>query len=363
MRRREPIRNRPLPRGLFQGRERSRILVMIGMLVVMVMLIARARDPQMWTWLTGEEKAESGEQKAEGREAKAEAAEHKARAPRPREAVVPGPTDLDPDQREAIEEEFLAVTDKQPLDKFEMLAYWRLLRWARAQPYDELARRASRTITYADLWERPDKFRGRLVAVRLHLRRARIHDELEDVELHVPGLKAVHEAWGWDERSHPFSYAVICPELPGGMRRGQYIEEDAEFVGYFLKLIPFIDKEAKTRATPLLIGRLRWNPPKPGPTAEEQLRTALPVLVVGGLVAIGLVIGGALWSRHRPARPAPRPGLRADGGPIPAVDDWLDRAQSRAEGGPAEITPPDPPDSDTDDAPGSWLDHPEPGER
>jgi len=48
--------------------------------------------------------------------------------------VVPGQTDEDPAEWDAIREEFQAVSDKEKLQGEEMAAYWRLMRGPEPNP-------------------------------------------------------------------------------------------------------------------------------------------------------------------------------------------------------------------------------------
>src|SRR5262245_8237098 len=107
--------------------------MMIGMLVVLGMLIARARDPNLWRWLADEPAAP--EPVALG-----PAATAPPPVPAPAPAVA-SPSDDDPAERLAAEKEFATVSDRDELGAEEMPAYWRLLNWSRARPFAELAAR------------------------------------------------------------------------------------------------------------------------------------------------------------------------------------------------------------------------------
>src|SRR5947199_4340524 len=68
-------------------------------------------------------------------------------------------------------------------------------------------------------------------------------------------------------RSTLFPYTTLFRSL------GQNIYEEATFVGYFLKLLPYEDHQGKTLATPLLIGRLIWHPLAANPLARSDERS------------------------------------------------------------------------------------------
>ena len=85
-----------------------------------------------------------------------------------------GPTDEDPDQAETAREEFQAAHRRHTkLAAEEMVAYNRLVFWVKNQSFARLDRRARHGLWYTDLYDQPDKYRGKLVALDLDIRRAR----------------------------------------------------------------------------------------------------------------------------------------------------------------------------------------------
>lgn len=282
--------------GLFRGRELPRLFTMLAMLAVLWMMAARARDPDTWRWLTSDPE---GGKKTERDPEIADHAPPPAKALRPAAAesadvAVPGPTDEDPEELDAAREEFQAVSDREPLAVEEMPAYWRLMKWARAQSFDQLKKRAAAEargqpgghIFFTQVWEQPEKYRGKLLYLRLHLKRALAHEAPEN----ALGVKQVYEAWGWTEESKSFPYLVVFPDRPAGLPLGPDIHEEAVFVGYFLKLMSYEAFDVR-RAAPLVIGRLHWK--------ENLARTALrqnrpgyfwPVALGGGVLLLVLVL-------------------------------------------------------------------------
>jgi hypothetical protein len=245
------------PGTTFRGNELPRLLTLVVMLGVLFLLIDRARDPSTWRWLTRDaDRASVDTALPEG-----------ARSVAAPDTPSNGPTDEDPEERDAAREEFEAVTDKGPLAKEEMPAYWRLLEWEQHQSLAQLRRRATREVSFRELWQQPEKWRGRLIEIPVvHLKQTA---ELDDLAENRLGLKKIYEAWGWNSESQPYCYWLVCPQLPPGMPSGANTYEEATFVGYFLKLLPYEDHEGKTPAVPLLIGRLIWHPslasvPSPG---------------------------------------------------------------------------------------------------
>jgi hypothetical protein len=299
---------------LFRGAELPRLLTMIVMLGVLVLLIGLARDTATWRWLAPET---SQPDDVEPRIAPA----------KNDEAPTPGPADEDPQERDAARVEFQAVTDKVPLSREEMPAYWRLMTWEQRQSTAEMLKRARADVTYNELWQRPEKWRGRLLRIRVHVPQAIKVDEVAENPL---GLKTIYEVFGWNSDSQPYSYWMVTPELPSGMPLGKRIQEEATFVGYFLKLQPFQDGEGKSRAAPLLLGRIIWHPAAAGPVASGKDWTwtwyLAGVLVMLIAARWGLAIFGRAPARgglsNGPARSDPQ-----------QVEAWLNGAQSPSDRG------------------------------
>ena len=125
--------------GFLRGREMPRLLTMIVMLGVLVMLIERASDPQSWHWLASDD--------APRRDLDVASASENIVAPDP---AASGPTDEDSLERDAAREEFQAVTDKSPLGKEEMPAYWRLMAWQQHQTTQQMLDRAPPTSRFSN---------------------------------------------------------------------------------------------------------------------------------------------------------------------------------------------------------------------
>jgi hypothetical protein len=305
------------PAPFFRGSELPRMITLVLMLGVLVLLIDIARKPATWTWLApnDREARQAGEEKshpASGRESRVAAWDPEAA----------GPTDLDPLEQDAAREEFQAITDKTPLAPDEMPAYWRLMAWERHQSTDALLKRAVSNVTYNDLWQRPAEWRGKLVQLRVHLRQAIALQDLPDNPLDV---KSLYEVTGWTSDSWNW-YWMIVPQLPPGMPLGADIYEEATFVGYFLKLQPYEDRQGKSRAMPVLIGRLIWHPSQ-GEIVARGDQWAWTWYLGGALVALFVV----RWTLAVVVR---RRRVSADvraGADPRAVEAWLDRAETSAD--------------------------------
>ncbi len=317
------------PATFFRGAEFARLLTLVAMLGVLFMLMQRAGDPQTWKWFAPDDTV-------------AQAPSLPERLPPKSSAPRVGPTDSDPLEQDAAREELAAIADRVPLAADEMPAYWRLWAWQSRQTAVELQKRADKKVTFRDLWNEPKRYRGKLVEFPVHLRRTLTVDDVAQNDL---GVQKLYEVFGWNTSSQPNWYWMVVGDLPPSMPSGDNVYEEATFVGYFLKLLPYEDHEGHTRATPLLIGRLIWHPTPSNPLAGRDdwqwtwyLAAALLSLFV---IRWGLV----LWGRTRIA-----PSMEESVG---SADDQAVEAWLTSDSGPAENAPED------DNSGTPWTEDPE----
>lgn len=298
----------PIPTSGFPRRELFRLMSMLMMLAVVGMLIYRTRDPAMWRWLADDDSPVSDGSVSNDKNGTAKSKPTESGlASEPsvastdeiqaaNETLVSGPNDLQAYEQTQAEYQFQAISDKAPLTAEEMPAYWRLMRWSMTQSFDELWERARKDRYFTHLGETPAKHRGELIALKLSLRRSLAHD---DSLKNSAGVEQIYEAWGVTKESRTWPYCVVFYDKPPQLPLGPNIHEEAEFVGYFLKLFSYEDALGVTRWVPLLIGRLRWQ--------ENPARTLLREQRAGetwwtwAIVGLAAVIFGAalLWSRQR----------------------------------------------------------------
>ncbi|MGC3968812.1 MAG: hypothetical protein QM775_16020 [Pirellulales bacterium] len=254
---------------------------MICLAAVLGMMIDRARDPSFWHWLAPDEVATASTlPQIEPSQAAWQ------------EAVVPGPDDRDAEQHVLGEKLLDVVSDRASIGVEEMPAYWRLMNWSRAQTFADLQARARQDLLFSQLWSQPETYRGQLLQLRLHVRRAIAHDAPKN----SAGVPQVYELWGWTDDSKSFPYVVLCNELPPGVPLGAEIRKEVTFAGYFLKLMAY-EAYDKARAAPLLIGRIQALPDLPTASVERGRngREFWGFFVLGGATFLGV----CLFSRRR----------------------------------------------------------------
>lgn len=265
--------------------------LLIGLLLI-GMLYQRAKEPQFWRWLTNESRADSADVD--------ESANPKESLPTPHsplptsENIVPGPNETDADELTKLRSNLKAVQDRQPLQSFDMPAYWQLMRWSRTRPVAELEKLARRDVPYRNLWEEPDLYRGQPIRLKLHIRRVLKYQPLKNPQ----DLKVTYEAWGWTDDSLSFPFCVVFPDKPEGLPIGNDVDADFVFVGYFLKWMSYQAFDVK-KNSPLLIGRMRPVTKAAGSAKSGGWETAFLTLV-GGVLLLSFVGWFAIYGLRRP---------------------------------------------------------------
>ncbi len=308
---------RRFARGAFSNGLGFRLPSMIMALLILGLIYSNAKDPAMWQWLASDAAAAQG------------AAAATAPAANQPEEIVPGPTDEDPAEAAEAAELFQVINDRQPLEVLEMPAYWTLLRWARAQSFQQLNTRADPRVSYTQLWEQPEKYRGKLIRLRLHVRQI----EEFDAPANSLGIEKLYQCSGWTDQSKTFPIITVCLELPAGWTIGDNgsAREEGVFAGYYLKNMTYVSASDKRRPSPVFLGRMI----NVGRTGDGQSSSA-----TGGsawiwlpTIALLLCLGGWVWFRFtRTSTVSTRARATVNEA---EVEDWL--RQPAAEQPPAEM--------------------------
>ena len=138
----------------------SRLVSMLFAVAILWMLYERFRDPSTWRSLLDLKD-----------DTTVAAAVEPAAIPEDPEVIAPGPNDLDEEEVARSKERLDLVTDKTPLKPREMHAYWQFMQWSQTESSAELEKRALHDVAFTQLWEQPEKYRGELISMRLHVRR------------------------------------------------------------------------------------------------------------------------------------------------------------------------------------------------
>lgn len=296
-----------------------RLMTSVLLLIIVSMIYTTSKDARNWKWL----------------EVHADEIDNTKPAtnPKPREwkeVVIEAPHDGDPEELATCRMQLGAVQDKTPLDGLDMPSYYRLLKWARAQPFEALEVRARREIFYRQFFESAKTHRGNLQRLRLHVRQIVVHDDLPQ---NSSEARKVYELWAYTDESKSHPYVVVVPEIPSWFKTGPEVDEECVFVGYFLKIMAY-EAVGAHRGAPLLVGRLRpvSGPPKKAAAAPAIMEYALGA---GVLAVFGAIVWFALKSRRPVSLVARVRKSETDG-----VSDWLSPEVSVAGQLPSSTEPP-----------------------
>ncbi len=282
---------RPTPggsTGFFSTRELLRLSSAIFLLGIVGLLYVQSKKSSSWRTIAADQAAEES----------AAVAPFVSLTTPWSELVVQHPGHTDAEEIDALKEELQAISDQSSLAAEEMPAYWRLVKWAYAVPGEELKKQARSDLLFTHLFQAPDKHRGALVNVKLHVRRILQHDAPQN----SAEVKRVYEAWGPTEDSQTFPYCVVFVDVPPGIEVKPTVFMDARFVGFFLKKLAYEDATGTKRSAPLLIGRMIYDEAAAIQSLPEK---GLSIKWIVGIVCVlvGLVLAVQWWAKMRPATP------------------------------------------------------------
>jgi hypothetical protein len=189
--------------------------------------------------------------------------------------------------------EFETVTDRTPSSFRDNAAYAYLLEKAREASPAELARESRRDILLTHVWERPELYRGVPIHILGTARRVLRYES----KLSKTGW--LTEAWVVTPDARRVPYCCVFEDVPEGFPIGSDVSERVVFNGYFLKIMKYDADIA--RGSPVLIGRIGWEP-HASPTDAEQpgLANGMTNRTFWSLVVLGVLFFLSIgrWSYH-----------------------------------------------------------------
>jgi hypothetical protein len=204
----------------------------------------------------------------------------------------------------AIDRDLLAgVEDRAPVrsadqNYYEFRAYNYLLVRAHNLPAEALASAARRDLSFAHLFEEPEKYRGQIIHVEGTLRRLRQFDAARVAA--KQGVPTIYEGWIFGDVYYNNPFCVIASDIDPRLTIGEKLDRRVSFDGFFFKRYRYKSGDG-VRDAPLLIGRIieAKNTPE---EAEESVwsfnRLGLPSFLALLAGSILLCVGLAWWFRR-----------------------------------------------------------------
>jgi hypothetical protein len=204
----------------------------------------------------------------------------------------------------AIDRDLLAgVEDRAPVrsadqNYYEYRAYNYLFIQAHQTPALHLADNARRDLTFAHLFEEPDKYRGELVHVEGMLRRLRRFDASRLAT--KQGVPTQYEGWIFGDVYYNNPLCVIASEIDPAIEIGERVKYRVSFDGYFFKRYRYKGGDS-WRDAPLLIGRIISLQESSNGTPQSTWsfnNIVMPMLLTAVIATAGLCIGLTWWFRR-----------------------------------------------------------------
>ena len=168
-------------------------------------------------------------------------------------------------------------------------------------PADAFSKSAAENshVTFAHLWNTPERYRGKVIPIQGRLARLRKNDAT--LAAQKQGVRYVYEGWifGPTERSRPFW--VLFPNLPDGLKEAETMDRKVSFNGYFIKRMPYPSADGTHMLeAPMLIGPtlvLAKELPAASPAPPLSMAMVAGVMIVIAAAGVGLVL--LSWYFHR----------------------------------------------------------------
>lgn len=269
----------------------------MGLGLVLV-LMRKAAEPGMWTWLWSGQPS----QHAPAKSADSSPPPEPRRAPPPAlekadvfrspsgtvtptmqpKNVFPG---VDPHELEAVRD------DTVFFNSAEKKAWFHLVEVLEHSGADRLKAASTGKVSWRQLFDQPSAYRGELVTVTGLLRR--VNEEKPRRE--EAAIQRYYKTWLQPDDNPTSPMIVYCLELPEGFPIGLKIKEAVTITGVFFKRTAY-QAQGKIWLAPLLVAKtLTW---KRAVAQQETSAEPAPLWLIALIAAaFGLIVARLLWSR------------------------------------------------------------------
>jgi len=180
-------------------------------------------------------------------------------------------------------------------------AYWHTVILAHTTTVEAFANSTRRDITFAHLFQEPEKYRGEVVHYEGRLTRVRRFETPRDIKS-AYDIPYQYEGWIFDPLVHGANpMCVIFTELPAPIDVKEKLEQYVAFDGYFFKTWRYAGGDHE-RISPILIGKspVLKKPAEVGLTDRTITFSSAMITAFLGMVAlvIALIIALSVWYRR-----------------------------------------------------------------
>ncbi|QGJ69804.1 Hypothetical protein PBC10988_14910 [Planctomycetales bacterium 10988] len=284
------------PRNYFSRKEQWRLLLLVMTLGLILILAEQAANPDSWNWLWGVASQENQEPESVDNRLRPE--------PEPEdegliavELAMVGQEDEPQDPRyfPGIQPEDLkSIRDRTPHRSASWEAYVQMLGILQEHPDQDFRdwlqqRDLNYPITFSQLYDQPESYRGQLVKVKGSLRRA--------FKIPAPenefGIEEYYQLWITPDPNNVIVvYALSIPqEIPLNNDQEEIVNQDeaVELVGFFFKLWAHPAAQGIS-ITPMVLAKTMTWEPKPEAAPEESEPPSLGTMI--GIICA--VLSGSL---------------------------------------------------------------------
>lgn len=156
-------------------------------------------------------------------------------------------------------------------------------------------------VTYVQLLEQPEFYRGRVVTVRGTLRR----EEVERPAENTLGIETYHRLVIQPRGGGHWPFVVYCLELPSGFPRGEDLQAPIAVTGFFFKNWSYAWQEGLGIAPVVLASHVDWQPTVVAPVRRAPSGQNLTTAIVAACLFAALTVYLVLRNTRRPRHTSP----------------------------------------------------------
>jgi len=200
-----------------------------------------------------------------------------------------------------------AVQDKTYFRPEERSVWFALLGQLQQMDETQLADKSVGELTYAQLLQQPEVYRGRVVTLHGTV----LREEPQQLDDNPLGLAEYHRLWIQPQGGGQWPFVVYCLRLPSGFPRGDAIRAKVQVRGFFFKNWSYPWEDGLGLAPVVLADQPIWHPPAPRAARKQSSwQNWALAIIVACACAIGVTWLAIKRTQRRMVRPAQDEAIR-----------------------------------------------------